>query len=657
MDYLQFMLLGLGAGAIYCGLALGIVLAYQGSGVINFAHGALAMYVTYVFDELRDRGDYVLPIVGLPDRIDLGDSLGLWPSLALSLATAAVLGLAVHALVFSPLRHAPLLAKVVAAVGIMLTLQGVVFLRFGVENRTVAAVLPNERVTLPFVDVVMPRDRLWLALIAVVVTLALWSLYRFTRFGLATKAAAGEEKGAILLGYSPQGLAAANWVLATMVAGMFGILAAPVSGLNNTNFVLFVVPALACALLGGLRSFPLAAVAALTLGMFESVISKISTWSAYPDWLPFQAAQKGLPFVVIIAFLVIGGRSLPERGSLDTGRQALAVRPGNVVRSTLIFFPAGLVVMVLSSGTLRLSLFVSLASAIILLSVVILTGFVGQVSLAQAVFAGAAGFATGKLAENGVPFPISPLLGALVATAVGLLMALPAVRIRGAQLAVVTMAAGVAIEEFVFKNTSFTGASAAQSVPPPGLFGIDLAPNRSPDFNRWEFGVLLLVVVTVLALMVTNLRRGATGRRFLALRSNERAAAAGGIDLTRTKLLAFGLSSFVAGLGGAMLAYVQGSISAISFSVFVSLTLLAFAYLGGIASVSGAIVGAMLIPGGFVFALADRFLLGDGVDRYGTLVGGLALVGTAIANPEGIVGQTLSSIRSRRPVHVGADTR
>lgn len=382
--------------------------------------------------------------------------------------------------------------------------------------------------------------------------------------------------------------------------------------------------------------------------MFESTISKLSTWSTFPEWLPFQAAQKGLPFIVIIVFLFVGGRSLPERGTLGDGRQARALLPHHVGRTSLVFIPLGAAAIVFSSGTLRLSLYVSLASAIVLLSVVLLTGFVGQVSLAQAVFVGAAGFATGKLAENGVAFPFSPLLGALVATAIGLLMALPALRIRGAQLAVVTMAAGIAIEEFVFKNTSFTGASAAQTVPPPGLFGLDLAPNRSPDFNRWEFGLLLLGVLALLTVAVANIRRGATGRRFLALRSNERAAAAGGIDLTRTKLLAFGLSSFVAGLGGAMLAYVQGSISSISFSVFVSLTLLAFAYLGGIASVSGAIVGAMLIPGGYVFGLLDRYVFGEGVARYGTLIGGIALIVTAIANPEGIVGQTLASVRAKR---------
>lgn len=656
--YLQFLLLGLGAGAIYCGLSLGIVLAYQGSGVINFAHGALAMYVTYVYDELRDEGDYVFPVIGLPDRLDLGESLSFWPAFTLAMATAVLLGLAAHFLVFAPLRRAPLLAKVVAAVGLMLTLQGLVFLRFGVDNRTVSAVLPNEQATLPIVDVTMPRDRLWLALVALLVTSALWSLYRFTRFGLATKAAASEEKGAVLLGFSPARLAAVNWVLATVVAGLFGILASPISGLNNANFVLFVVPALACALLGKLRSFVLAGTAALFLGMFESVISKLSTWTVYPDWLPFQAAQKGLPFLVIIVFLFIGGRSLPERGTIGDGDQARALLPRRVGPTALVVVPLAMAAIVLSPGTLRLSLYVSLASAIVLLSVVLLTGFVGQVSLAQAVFAGAAGFGTGKLAEGDVPFPFSPLLGAVAATVVGLLLALPALRIRGAQLAVVTMAAGIAIEEFVFKNTSFTGESATQTVPPPAVFGLDLAPNRSPDFNRWEFGFLLLAVLTLLTIAVANLRRGATGRRFLALRSNERAAAAGGIDLTRTKLLAFGLSSFVAGLGGAMLAYVQGSISSISFSVFVSLTLLAFAYLGGIASVSGAIVGAMLIPGGYAFALLDEYALNDGVGEYGTLIGGLALIITAIANPEGIVGQTLGSIRARRDetVMAGSDT-
>ena len=651
-QYFQFLLLGLGTGAVYAGLSLGIVLAYQGSGVINFAHGAMAMYIAFVYDELRDSGDYVLPFIGLPARIGLGAGAGLsfWPAFGLALLTAVGLGYLVHLLVFNPLRRAPMLAKVVAAVGLMLVIRAIAELRFD-TNRIVDVVLPGERTEI--LGVVIARDRLWLAAVVIGLTVVLWSLYRFTTFGLATRAAATEEKGAILLGFSPSRLAAGNWMLASVVAGIVGILAAPITTVNASNFVLFVVPALACALLGRLRSLPVAAGAGLMLGMVESVLAlEVTTWSIYPGWLPTEAARRGLPFLLIIIFLFISGDSLPSRGSIETQHHARAIVPRRVGVTTAALVVVGLALVAALGPTLRFNLYISMATAIILLSVVILTGFVGQVSLAQAVFAGMAGFTMAKLASNGVGFPLSVVGGALVATLVGVVMAIPALRIRGAQLAVVTMAAGITVEEFVFKNPSFSGDAGVQSVDDPSLFGVDLAANVAPDFNRRPFGVLLVIMLAFTALAVTNLRRSPTGRRFLALRSNEAAAAAVGIDVTRTKLLAFGLSSFVAGIGGSMLAYQRGAISSESFSVFVSLALLAFAYLGGIASVSGALVGATLVSGGLLFGALDEWVFGAGdfeIGRYNVLIGGLALIITAIMNPEGIAGKVSESMHRSVP--------
>ena len=248
-------LTGLGDGAIIAGVALGIVLAFQGSGVINFAHGAMMMYTTYVYDALRDTGDLVLPFSIGGDRINVlgtpadGAAIGFWPAFAVALAVAAALGLAVHLLVFEPLRGSPVLAKVVATVGILIALQSIVLLRFGTQTETVGSVLPNDAVEV--LGVRVPEDRLWLALIVVLMAAALTALYRFTRFGLATRAAAEQEKGAQLLGFSPSLLAAGNWVLASVVAGVFGILAASIGGgVNSVNYTLLVVPAVAGALVG-----------------------------------------------------------------------------------------------------------------------------------------------------------------------------------------------------------------------------------------------------------------------------------------------------------------------------------------------------------------------------------------------------------------------
>ena len=259
--YIQTLLTGLGDGAVIAGVALGLVLAYQGSGVVNFAHGAMMMYSTYIYDELRDTGDLVFPIsIAGTDRVNLlgtpasGDLTAFWPAFLIALGVAAILGLLVHLLVFRPLRGAPLLAKIVATVGVFIVLQSVVLLRFGTQNETVRAILPTDMVEI--LGTRIPEDRLWLAAIVVISALFLAAIYRFTIFGIATRAAAEEEKGATLIGFSPDMLAAGNWMLASMVAAVFGILAASLSnGVNTVNYTLLVVPALAGALVGSLRSF------------------------------------------------------------------------------------------------------------------------------------------------------------------------------------------------------------------------------------------------------------------------------------------------------------------------------------------------------------------------------------------------------------------
>jgi len=652
--YLQNLLTGLGDGAVIAGVALGLVLAYQGSGVLNFAHGAMMMYSTYIYDELRDTGDFVFPISFLgTDRINIlgtpekGELASFWPAFLIALLMAAVLGLLIHLLVFRPLRGAPLLAKVVATVGVFILLQSLVLLRFGTSNETVRAILPTDTVTV--LGTRIPQDRFWLAGIVILTALVLTILYKATTFGLATRASAEEEKGATLLGFSPNVLAAGNWMLASVVAAVFGILAASLSnGVNTVNYTLLVVPALAGALVGALRSFWVTAAACLVLGMVRSELSLLQIKSWWPDFAR-TGMRDVLPFIVIVGILFLRGRSLPTRASLVDAKLAFAPKPRNVLNATLALSAGTLLGIFFFDRALRLSLYESLTSIIIVLSIVVLTGFVGQVSLAQAVFAGIAGFILGKIAiETGIPFPVSPILGAIGATILGLIVGIPALRIRGIQLAVVTMALGVALGTILFTNRWFIGNTGALPIEAPDLFGVNLAANVGTDFNRWEYGVMLLIVTILCALFVVNIRRSGTGLRFLAIRANERAAAACGVNGAAVKLQAFAFSSFLAGLGGAMMAYLRGQISGESFSVFASLALLAFAYLGGIGSVSGALVAGVIAPGGLAVALIAKGFSGDSIGTYANLVGGVGLILTAILNTDGIAGKIARDNQARR---------
>jgi len=611
-----FLLLGLGAGAVYASLGLGLVLVHRVSGVVHVAHGAVAAYVAYVFVELRTVGDLVLPV----GRLHLGDTVPFASAMALSLAVAAALGALAYAIVFRPLRAAPPLAGLVASVGLMATMQALIVLRFGSTGRPVPAILPAEPLRLFGSDV--PRDRLLLAAIVIAVAMLLWGVYRFTTFGLASRAASEDTTGVALLGWSPDRLAGVNWVAATVLAGMGGILVAPLTGLDPVTTTLLVVPALAAALVGRLVSFGATVAAALGLGMAQSLILLLQ--DDY-SWIPRTGVREAVPLLVIVVALALGAGARLTRGG-GTGRLPRAGRPQRTGLLAGAGTVVGVVGVVALSGQDRVALVTSLIGALVCLSIVVLTGWSGQISLAQMAFAGVAGFSLSRLATDlGVPFPVAPLLAAVLAALAGVLVGLPALRARGVSLAVVTLAGAVVVEEVVFRSPTLTGGFGGSRVPAPSVFGWRLDPSGP------AFGLFVLAVLVATGVALARLRLSGAGRRLLAVRANERAAAAVGVDVTATRLRAFALSAFLAGTAGALLGYQQGQLSFGSFGVFVSLAYLAVAYLGGIAGIGGALVGGLLVPNGLVFTLL-------GLGRYQLLVSGLGLMAVTVLAPGGVTG-------------------
>lgn len=619
-DYGVFLLLGTGAGAVYAALGLGLVLTYRASGVVNLAHGAMAMYATYLFAELRGSG-----------------AMATAPAMALAVSAAGGFSAAAYAVVFRPLRSSPPLAGVVASVGLTVALQALAVLQFGTANRSVQGVLPARPVEVA--GAVVPSDRLLLGGLVVVVAVALWALGRFTRLGLAARAASENELGAMALGWSPDALATGSWAAAGMIGAVGGILVGPITQLNPATYTLLVVPALAAALVGRLSSFGLTTAAALALGMAQSEIVLLQDRFA---GLPRFGLGAGLPLIVVVVTLAVRGRPLPGRGAATPAsarglpvagvpKRPLAVAGGLAAATALA--------LVVLPGAYRLGLINSLVAALVCLSLVVLTGYAGQVSLAQMAFAGVAGFTLSRLADGiGLAFPVAPLLAAGASGLAGLALGVPALRVRGVNLALATVAAAVAMEELVFKGATVAGGLEGSPVPGATLFGVDLgigASSGSGQFPRPAFGLTVLLVVVVMALGVVRLRTAGLGHRLLAVRANEAAAAALGVDVAATKLAAFGLSAFMAGLAGALIGYQQGQLSAESFGVFVSLAFLAVAYVGGIVSVAGALVGGALVAGGIVFTTLDRLV---GLGRYQLLISGLALTAVVVLAPQGLAG-------------------
>src|SRR4029077_2189936 len=307
-------------------------------------------------------------------------------------------------------------------------------------------------------------------------------------------------------------------------------------------------------------------------------------------------------FLVIVLALFLRGASLPGRGELVERRLPAVPRPERLLRPTAIAAVVGVACLVAFPFDFRQSLINSLLGVVICLSLVVIVGFVGQISVVQLALAGVAGFTMSHLTTDvgGVwaQFPISLLIGAAVATIVRLLIAVSALRARGVSLAVVTLAAAVALEQFGFLNARWGGGDQGSPVEQPELGGFDLSPGahfRGLDGNIPSpvFGFLVLAATILLGLLVANVRRGSLGQRMLAVRSNERAAAAAGINVSNTKLVGFGIAAFIAGMAGALYAYNFGSVSYSRFGALSALGLIAFAYFGCLTIVfSGVLAGA-----------------------------------------------------------------
>ncbi|MGE5211959.1 MAG: ABC transporter permease subunit, partial [Acidobacteriota bacterium] len=629
-DIIFTLLIGLGLGSLYAMLGAGLVISYKGSGVINFAYGAMAMYGLFTFDTAWNRGEFYFPWVdflptkglNIPVKITLSDS-GTWPfvaSLVLALLMAVGLGLAAHFLVFRPLRHAAPLGKVVASLGLALYLQGVALINFGNSFPQPRNIVPEETLE-NFLGLgkPYPGSNLYVIGFAVVMGFALWAAYRYLRFGLATRAAAGNEKGAILLGFSPQSLAAINWVLASVLATLSVIIVGPIAGtITPVGLTALIVPALAAALIGGLRSIPIAVAGGLALGAVQTLldVEKVNWFTGNLEWMQ-TGVRNFLPLIVIIVVLYVRGKSLPIRGAVEEKRLPIAPDPRRVWEHAF-FWVVVLSLMAFvfedSGGRTRFanSIQTGLVVSIVMLSIVLITGYTGQISLAQMSFAGIAAFVMARMMADGIgrgsnlvpvdgpglAWPIAGAIGIAAAVVVGIVVGLPAVRIRGVQLAVVTIAAAVALQGMYFENEVITQlrAGVPAFVKDPTIFGIDVGARSAREQNENPaFVIFGAIVLAICAIAVANMRRAGVGRRFLAVRANERAAAAAGINVTRTKLLAFAISAGIAGIGGLMLGFKQVEVSSANFAYGASLSVLAFAYLAGISSISGAIVAGMLL--------------------------------------------------------------
>ena len=636
---LLFILLGLGSGALIAGIALAVVLTYRGSGIINLSTGAIAMLGGYAFWALNAGKLTTLPTaVALP----------------LSLLFVLMVGAITEYAVYRPLRNSSPLAKLVSSLGVLLIAQSAMILAFGVTPQPEPGILPTNVVHI--FGAVVPVNRFILTGLVIVAAAGLAALYKWTRFGLATRAVSENEAAAMLSGLSPNIISLVNTLLASLLAGGLGILAASITQLDPSTLPLQIIPALAAALIASFTSFGIAAGASFGIAIMYSLLQYASAQSWFPQsgGVSLPGVTDLLAFLIIVVVLFWRGSRIPGRGEIVERRLPEVPRPRHLVRTGLICALAGAVLLIVFPFDFREALINTLIGALMALSLVVVTGFVGQISVVQLALAGAAGFTVSHMAVNfGITFPVAALAGIVVAVVIGLVTAVSAVRVRGVSLSVVTLAGAVAIENFGFVNSTWGGGLAGSPVPEPRWFGLDLGPNapfRGIDGNQPSpvFGWVALICCVLVCVGVGYIRRGTLGQRMLAVRSNERAAAAAAINPRTVKLYAFGIAAFIAGLGGVLYAYNFGSVSADRFDAVTALSLIAFAYAGGITLISGAVFAGLLSAQALIPYALDKWFGLNG--NWFLLVGGLLLIFTLQQNPEGVAGDLYRRLHKRSVV-------
>jgi len=615
---LSFTLIGIGTGALYAMVAQGLVLVYRGSGVVNFAQGALVMVGAYAYYD----GEAVFHQSSAVSAI-------------FAVLLTALLGALVQLLILRPMRRSSALARVIATLGILITLQAAAVLHYGDNAILTPSSLPTESITmLPGVSI--GADRLIIFGIGLVLTVVLWATYKFTSFGRITAAVAQNPTTAARMGHSPEMVATVNWCVGGALAGLAGVFIGPISSLEPVYLPLIVLPAMAAALVGGFSSFPISFMAGVVIGIFESLMTHyVST----PGW------AESVPFLIVIGVMMLRGRGLPLRNFVLDRLPKVGKGKIRPIPVAVVFGVGAIFMTFIASPAMATYLTVTVTMGIMCLSVVVVTGYAGQISLAQYVLGGLGAFTTAKMVINfGVDFVPAVLIGTAAAMLIGGVVGIPALRSRGINLAIVSLGLAEVLFNLILNNINYSGGIDGLAVPPPTVFGWDINPVTNPG----RYGFVCIVALLLVGLAVANLRRGRVGRRLLAVRSSERAAASVGVSVYGCKLYAFMLAAGIAAIGGTLFAFMQSVVLTAQFSVIDSVNILTVTVVGGVGDITGALVGATLVAGGIGTWLLTYIHL----EIWLPLIGGISVLFVLRADQDGVAAMNVEAYRSLKAIIV-----
>ncbi|MBA2281960.1 MAG: ABC transporter permease [Acidimicrobiia bacterium] len=561
--YVPFLVAGLVTGSVYAIAATGLVLTYRTTGLFNFAHGGVSMVVGFAFHQLRSEWSVATPIAFVLSLFVVGP----------------LVGVVIDRLLFRNLQGSSQAARIVVTIGLLVFLSGGAAVVFGSEPRQVEPFLSQATIDLGTVN--LGYDQLTIIAIGLVVLVGLLVFFRSSRLGLAMRAVVDNRTLVRLGGFSAGRISSITWALGTTLAGLAGILFVPLVGLDTVTLVLLVVKAYAAAVFGRLTDLRIAYLAAILLGLIESLSLKV--FAGYPTLV--NGIRPSIPFLCLFGYLAFVKRgrlrelgvAAPWEGSVRSRPFSRRVQAGWVGVGVLAVF---------ALSPTRLFVFgFALALACIFVSLGLLIGMSGQINLAHTALVGTGAFVyIHATVDWGVPFLFGLLIAAAAVIPLGLLIAVPALRLPSLFLALATFGFGLLVDGLIFTSIPFSGGQNGLIAHRPSLLSGDRA-----------YVLFLLVMLCGFIGIVGLLRRSALGRTLVALRDSPTATETLGVDQLWPRFAIFAVSAGLGGLGGGLYAGMLQAASKTYFNTFTSLSWVAVVVVGGVQSPAGAVLAAFLL--------------------------------------------------------------
>lgn len=563
-SFLSYSVIGIFTGAAYAIAASGLVLTYSTTRVFNIAHGAFGMVLAFVYWDLSQRQS-------IPTILSL---------VVVLLLVAPAIGFVVQRTITRRIAGAPISVSLVVTVGLLVALVGVASQIWPPEARTVPEFFEGRIVTLG--SVAITYHQIATIVLSGIIAGALFMLLNRTRVGTAMRASVDNPDLLELYGGRPQRVGALSWAIGISMAGLAGILLAPAIGLQYYDLTLLVINAYAAAMLGKLTDLRMTYIGAMGLGILQAYAV---------GYLPSVGGLSGLRAVVPTLFLFAVIVLMPQ-APLRIGQVKGLVSAPVPRLSAAAAWGVGLVLIVVgfaafSAGSTMLLVGTAATYAIVMLSLVLLTGYGGHVSLAQFTFAGVGALAYAKLDS---PNLAGLALSALIAAGVGALVALPVLRLTGLYLALSTLAFAQLMDKLIFQAGWAFQTNGILSAERLSILGLETD-------DTGTYTIVMTIFFVLIALAVLALRRGRAGRILVAMRDSQAACGTLGLDLRWWRVGLFATSAGIAGLAGALFAGLRQTVGSADFQFFASLLILLVAVVWGVTSVTGALIGGIFLMG------------------------------------------------------------